>query len=135
MKIEEIILYDGLCIFCNKWVYFIIKHDKNKVFKFAPIQSNKGKSILKKIGANIENMDTIYVIKANGLYTKFKASSYALYSVNKYFIFLYSLNFIFPKKFLDFFYDVLGSRRYKIFGKYASCPLPDSNIKDRFIDN
>ena len=36
---EKIILYDGVCILCNKWVNFIIKHDKNKTFKFSPLQS------------------------------------------------------------------------------------------------
>ena len=135
MNKDDIILYDGVCIFCNKWVSFIINNDKNKKFRFAPIQSKFAKHIVKKIGANSETIDTIFVIRSDIFYTKFKASTYALYSVNKYFIFMYLLNFILPKIFLDFFYDLVGSKRYKIFGKYDTCPLPDAKIKDRFIDD
>lgn len=134
MKKHDIILYDGVCVFCNKWVSFIIKNDKNKKFKFASIQSNFAKNILEEIGASRKCIDTIFVLKSDVFFTKFRASTYALYRVNKLFIFAYSLNFIFPKIFLDFFYDLFGSNRYKIFGKYETCPLPDPKIKDRFLD-
>ncbi len=135
MKIEDVILYDGVCILCNKWVSFIIRNDKNKRFKFAPIQSKFASKIINEFGGDTKNIDTIFLIKSNEVYTKFQASTYALYSVNKIFIFIYALNMILPKALLDFFYDFVGSRRYKIFGKFNSCPLPDPKIKDRFIND
>ena len=102
-KDNKIILYDGVCVLCNKWVNFIIKNDKNEVFKFSPLQSKTSKKILKSFKIPNENIDTIYILKDGEIFTKFKASTYALYNVNKVFIFLYFLNFIFPKFFLDFF--------------------------------
>ena len=135
MNKANIILYDGVCILCNKWVSYIIKNDKKKRFKFAPIQSKIAKNIICEIGGSSEIIDTIFLIKSDKFYTKFQASTYALYSVNKIFILLYALNLIFPKKFLDFFYDIVGSRRYQIFGMHDTCPLPDAETKDRFIND
>ena len=134
MKKEDIILYDGVCILCNKWVSYIIKNDKQKRFKFASIQSKVAQNILKKLDQDFEKIDTIFLIKSNKIYTKFKASTYALYSINKIFLFIYFFNFVLPKSFLDFFYDFIGSRRYRFFGKYESCPIPDEKIKERFLD-
>ena len=45
----KIILFDGVCNFCNSTVNFILKRDKDKVFHFAPLQSEKGKELISKI--------------------------------------------------------------------------------------
>ena len=134
-KDNKIILYDGVCVLCNKWVNFIIKNDKNEIFKFSPLQSKTSKKILKSFKIPNDNFDTIYIIKDGEIFTKFKASTYALYNVNKVFIFLYFLNFIFPKFFLDFFYDFVGSKRYRLFGKLENCPVPHPSIKKRFLND
>ena len=69
MKIEDVILYDGVCILCNKWVSFIIRNDKNKRFKFAPIQSKFASKIINEFGGDTKNIDTIFLIKSNEVYT------------------------------------------------------------------
>ena len=42
----SIILFDGVCNLCNNVVSFLIKYDKNNVFKFAAIQTNAGENII-----------------------------------------------------------------------------------------
>ena len=56
---KKIILYDGVCNLCNSAVQFIIKHDKKDVFRFVPLQSNLGLSILKHLGIDTSKIDSI----------------------------------------------------------------------------
>ena len=129
-------------VFLMEYVYyaiivkFVIKNDKKK-FKFANLQSSFAKDQLSKKSIKIDphNLSSIYVInKKKEVFSKYKASTYVLKEVNKLFLVIYSLNYILPKKIVDFFYDTIGSRRYKIFGKYDQCLLPDEEIKERFIN-
>jgi len=136
-KKYELVLFDGVCVLCNNWVKFVIKNDKRQKFKFANLQSSFAKNELKikNIEIDLSNLSSIYVIKNNGeVLSKYKASTYVLKETNKLFLIIYMLNFILPKKLLNFFYDFIGLRRYKIFGKYDYCMLPDETIKDRFIN-
>ena len=134
---SELVFFDGVCVLCNNWVKFVIKNDKKKKFKFANLQSSFAKDQLSKKNIKIEpnNLSSIYVInKKKEIFSKYKASTYVLKEVNKLFLVIYSLNYILPKKIVDFFYDAIGSRRYKMFGKYDQCLLPDEEIKERFIN-
>ena len=136
-KKYELVLFDGVCVLCNNWVKFVIKNDKRQKFKFANLQSSFAKNELKikNIEIDLSNLSSIYVIKNNGeVLSKYKASTYVLKETNKLFLIIYMLNFILPKKIVNFFYDFIGLRRYKIFGKYDYCMLPDETIKDRFIN-
>ena len=125
-----IILFDSKCKLCNFWVNYVIKRDNQKLFKFCSLQSDLAKKILK---ANKILLDTIYVVCEKKIYTKFYASSFVLYKVNKFFILLFILNYLLPKKLLNFFYDLVGKNRYKLFGSYSECLVPSKNIKDRFL--
>ena len=42
---SSIVLFDGVCNFCNGAVNFIIRHDKRAIFKFAPLQRDTGKDL------------------------------------------------------------------------------------------
>ena len=132
----DLVLYDGVCVFCNYWVNYIIKNDKKNQFRFSQIQSNYSKKILneKNITVDINSLDSIYVItKKNKVLCKYKASTYVLKEVNKIFLILYFFNSIMPKKILNFFYDFVGARRYKIFGKYDECIIPNKEITFKVI--
>jgi predicted DCC family thiol-disulfide oxidoreductase YuxK len=136
-KKYELVFFDGVCVLCNNWVKFVIKNDKKRKFIFANLQSLFAKKQLgiKNIDIDQSNLASIYVVKSNGeVLSKYKASTYVLKEINKLFLAIYVLNFILPKKIVNFFYDFIGSRRYKIFGKYDHCMLPDEHIKDRFIN-
>ena len=77
-----------------------------KKFKFANLQSSFAKDQLSKKNIKIEpnNLSSIYVInKKKEIFSKYKASTYVLKEVNKLFLVIYSLNYILPKKIIDFF--------------------------------
>ncbi len=134
-NLNNVILFDGVCNLCNNWVSFIINFDKKKKFKFCFLQSTLGKKILKDIGKNTEYYDSIYLIKKGKVYSKYFASTYVMANSLKPFYILFFLNFIIPKIILNFFYDIVGKNRYKIFGRKKKCIAPNKQIKDRFLDD
>ena len=62
-KNKEIVLFDGVCNLCDSSVQYIIKHDKNDVFRFVSLQSELGQEITKHIGVSIAKVDSIILYK------------------------------------------------------------------------
>lgn len=134
MTAEEnnpILLFDGICNFCNGWVNFIIRKDKKKKFRFASIQSESGKKLLKQYELP-ENGETAVLIYNGKAHIKSTAGIHVLYHLGG----LYSLWFafiIFPAYVRDFYYDIIAKNRYKWWGKMDSCMIPTQEIKERFL--
>jgi predicted DCC family thiol-disulfide oxidoreductase YuxK len=127
-----IILFDGVCNFCNSSVQFIIKRDPTGYFKFASLQSETGQQLLKKYGVSKE-IDSLIVIEKQSVYIK---SSAALQISRKLTGFwgLFSILRVFPPLFRDYLYDLVAKNRYNWFGNSDSCMLPTAEMKKRFLD-
>ena len=128
----EIILFDGVCNFCNASINFVIDHDPEKHFKFAALQSEIGQQILTQFHLNIKAFDSVILLKNNQLYQKSEAAleiTKHLSGVWKYL----SIFKILPVFFLNFFYDIVAKNRYKIFGKSDSCRMPTPELRERFL--
>src|SRR5699024_11786081 len=67
MKLNAIVLFDGECLFCNKSVQFIIKHDPNAYFSFASLQSSPGKNLKEQYNIP-ESLDSLILIENNRYY-------------------------------------------------------------------
>ncbi len=132
---KKIILFDGVCNLCNTMVNFVIEHDQKDAFRFVPLQSEIGQSILKKIGLFDKNIDSI-VLYEEGVAYFYKAP--AALEIAKglggiYSFFAVILN-IFPDFILNFGYDFVAKNRYKWFGKKDACMLPTPELKEKFLD-
>ena len=46
-KYERLILFDGVCNWCNAWVSVMIAHDPARQFKFGTLQSEQAQRILR----------------------------------------------------------------------------------------
>ena len=126
-----ILLFDGICNYCNSWVNFIIKHDKKKKISFASLQSEAGKKILKQYNVPQES-DSVVLIYNDKVYLKSTAGLHALFHVGG----IYALPFafiIFPEYVRDFYYDIIARNRYKWWGKQNECVIPNEETKDRFL--
>jgi predicted DCC family thiol-disulfide oxidoreductase YuxK len=128
---EQIILFDGVCNFCNGSVNFLIKRDPNGIFKFAPLQSEIGQQLITKNNITGE-IDSIILVKENIVYIKSDALIEIIKELKWYWKMLIIVKII-PKKFRDLLYDLIANNRYKWFGKRDSCMIPDENVKSRFI--
>ncbi|MCK4864563.1 MAG: thiol-disulfide oxidoreductase DCC family protein [Gammaproteobacteria bacterium] len=120
---DKLILFDGICKLCNAWCRFIIRYDKNHIFKLASMQSEKGQAILKNLELPTEHFETMLYIEHNIIYEK----SNAFIKIVKHLPLPIKLLFllkIIPGLFRDFIYDRIALNRYKMFGEYNKCTLP-----------
>ena len=133
-KEKKIILFDCVCNLCNDSVIKVIKHDKKNIFLFTALQSDAGQKILKEIGIDTAEMDSVILYIPNKAY--YKKSSAALRIMNE-FGSSWKLTQVFrilPAAFNDFFYDIISRNRYKWFGKKESCMIPTPELEAKFLD-
>jgi predicted DCC family thiol-disulfide oxidoreductase YuxK len=125
------VFYDGDCVLCSKTVIFLLKVDKKKRLKFAPLSGTTSESL--SIGISASNQSTV-VFYHHG--TLFYRSSAALKIANQLpFPWpLLSIFFLIPAFFRDYIYNVIGRNRYKWFGKNETCFVKHPNFEDRFLD-
>ncbi|MEA5459090.1 thiol-disulfide oxidoreductase DCC family protein [Arcicella sp. LKC2W] len=128
----QIILFDGVCNFCNASINFIIDHDPEKHFKFAPLQSDFGQKILGQFNKNTEDFDSVILLKNNQLYQKSEAALEITKHLSGFWKYL-TIFRILPTFVLNFFYDIIATNRYLIFGKSDSCRMPTPDLKERFL--
>lgn len=130
---QKIILFDGVCNFCNFWVNFILDRDKKDLFKFAALQSKLGNEILKKFNMDNSNLESVILIDGESVYSKSTAALKIAKELSGPVKILYPL-LILPKFLRDFFYDLIAKNRYKIFGKKEVCRIPTEEEKVKFLD-
>ena len=128
----NIILFDGVCNFCDRTVKLIIKHDKADKFHFAQLQSDFAKELLLKQGLNQNELSSVILIEGDRVYTKSDAVIRIAYQLSGWpTIFSYS-NWV-PKTIRNFIYDLIATYRYRLFGKQDNCIIPDKKIQDKFL--
>ena len=128
---NPILLFDGVCNYCNRWVNFIIRHDKKKKFRFAALQSEAGKKLLKQYNIT-EDADSAVLIYLGKVYLKSSTGLHILYHLGG----IYSLAFVFiivPAYIRDYYYDIIARNRYKWWGKRNECMIPSQDVKERFL--
>ncbi|TDJ53248.1 MAG: thiol-disulfide oxidoreductase DCC family protein [Ignavibacteria bacterium] len=133
MQNHHIILFDGVCNFCNYWVNFIIDRDKDDIFRFAALQSEAGQKLLNKFNLKAEDFNTFILIEGEIYFTKSTAALMIARKLNFPFKVLYYFIFI-PKFLRDLIYSLIATNRYKFFGKRDICRIPSENEKEKFLD-
>lgn len=128
----NIILFDGVCNFCDRTVKLIIKHDKADKFHFAQLQSDFAKELLLKHGLDHNELSSVLLIEGDQVYTKSDAVIRIARQLSGWpTIFSYS-NWV-PKTIRNFIYDLIATYRYRLFGKQDNCIIPDKKIQDKFL--
>lgn len=129
---NPVILFDGVCNFCNAIVNFIIRQDKQKVFRFATLQSNAGKKLLVQNGFPDDYCKTFLLITKTHVY-KSSTAGLKLYGILPWYWKWTQLFWIVPRFIRDGVYEFISENRYKWFGKKTRCMIPDENVKSRFL--
>ena len=132
MDNSSIILFDGVCNFCNAGANFIIKHDKKKVFRFAALQSEAGQKLLQQYALPKEGFDSFILIDNRKVYKK-SSAGLRVYGKLPWYWKWTQLGWIAPKFIRDAVYNFIASNRYKWFGKKDHCMVPTPDIRSRFL--
>jgi len=141
---HPIILYDGVCGLCNRLNQFVLRHDREGIFRFASLQSPLAARILALHGANPQDLDTVYVVLNHDLTKEAQADERLLPRSDAVIYVLKRLGGIWrllglylqlvPRFLRDWEYRVIARKRYRAFGRFETCPLPSAETRDRFLD-
>ena len=131
-KFMPIILFDGVCNFCNRTVNIIIEHDKDAYFKLAASQSNAGLNMLQKFDLDQKASGSVILIDNEKVYTKTDAVIQIAIHLKGWPRLFTGLKII-PKPIRDFAYDVIAKNRYALFGKRETCRVPEASERNRFL--
>ena len=130
---NSIILFDGVCNFCNYWVNFIIKRDPKKRFRFASLQSETAKKLLSNYRQDSQQLDTVILIENGKIYSHSTAALRISRKLSCAWPLLYGL-IIFPRFIRDWEYRFVAKRRYAWFGRSETCRIPSPEERDLFLD-
>jgi predicted DCC family thiol-disulfide oxidoreductase YuxK len=137
---NPILLYDGVCGLCNRAVQFVLKRDREDRFRFAALQSNFAADGLHRNGVSPQQLDTIYVLLDRGepgerLLVRSDAAVFVLQTVGGIWQVIGALLRVLPRWLRDPGYNLIARNRYQVFGKYATCPLPQEQDRHKFLDS
>jgi predicted DCC family thiol-disulfide oxidoreductase YuxK len=136
---NRIILYDGVCGLCNRFVQFVLKRDSHDRFRFASLQSAFAKAILSRHAADPKDLDTMYAVlnyqqPGEKLAARSDAVIAILTDLGDFWRGLGVALAILPKWLRDWGYGLIARNRYRIFGKYDQCLLPQERYRHKFLD-
>ncbi len=134
---HTLILYDGVCALCNWMVKFLLRRDRRNKFYFAPLQSDVARAVLKRHGLDCEKLDTVCLTSDYGeaserVMTKSAGVLYAATRLGGVWR-LSAVGLVVPRALRDAVYDLIARHRYRWFGNYKTCPLPEPRYRDKFL--
>lgn len=120
---DQIVLFDGICNLCNGAVKFIMKNDKSKLFTYAPLQSERGKRLMREHGLPENRFDTIIYMRGKEHYELSSAVLEILKDLGGGWKIFYAFILV-PPFIRNFIYRIIAGIRYRVFGKTDHCVVP-----------
>jgi len=143
---HPIVLYDGECGLCNRLVHFVLKKDRDGIFRFASLQSGLAERVLSRHQMSPSDLDTFYVVTDfdasgpqgvphnEGLLARSDAVIFIVRELGGTWRVAGGLFGFLPRTVRDWVYRWVARRRYRFFGRYKACPLPSQANRGRFLD-
>ncbi|MDB5653508.1 MAG: hypothetical protein JWQ94_1121 [Tardiphaga sp.] len=128
---DDVILYDGVCLFCSHWIRFVAARDHGR-FRFTAIQSDYGRRLAGHLGIDAADPDTNAVIHGGVAHFKSDGALTVLSQLPGWRC-VRMLRAL-PRGLRDPVYHLIARNRYRIFGRSDVCMIPDAAIRARLIE-
>jgi len=132
MSHHHLIIFDGVCLFCNGAINFIIKRDPGEQFLFVPLQSPAAKYLIEQHQAEKVGFDTFLLIKNGRCFYRTNAAFEISRDLSGGW-FLWRIFRVIPRPVRDCFYRLFARNRYRLFGRIDQCMVPSTALKSRFL--
>lgn len=130
IKENIIVIYDGMCGFCDSSIQFILDNEPSEKLRFVAFQSEIGQLLVAKFKMET-TLDSIILIENQKYFKKSKAIFRILKYVNSRLSYLQYLNLL-PTKLIDFGYDIIAKYRYKLVAQ--KCRLLSEKERGYFLN-
>lgn len=131
MTEQHIVVFDGVCNFCNGAVNFIIARDTHNKFVFTPMQSDFGKKLVEQYSITNVGVDTFLLVKNQKCHIWTDAALEITKDLSGFW-FMFNLLRVIPRPVRDFFYRLFARNRYTLFGKSEHCMIPTKELRSKF---
>jgi predicted DCC family thiol-disulfide oxidoreductase YuxK len=131
-RVHDVILFDGVCNLCNGFINFVIDHDPDAYYRFAPLQWAQAESLLDECAFESPDLDSIVLLEKGVCYSKSSAVLRILGHLKSPLRYLKYVRFL-PAWMRDPFYDLVARNRYRWFGRRETCRMPTPEITARFL--
>ena len=129
---DDVILYDGVCVFCSRWARFVASRDVAARYRFTAIQSPYGTRLAQAFGIDPNDPDTNAVVHGGIAYFKSDGALTVLSHLPRWR--WTRVLFLVPKPLRDAVYNLVARNRYRIFGKFDACFVPDADMRARVVE-
>lgn len=129
---DRVVLFDGVCKLCNGWAKFLIRHDRERLFKLCSVQSAEGQAILEWFGLPTDHFDTMGYVEGGELFVRSDAVLRIVARLPAPWRWSAWLR-VLPRGLRDWGYDRIALNRYRLFGRYDTCLLPSADHNGRFL--
>ena len=129
---QNLILFDGVCNFCNSAVQMVIEIDRQKIFKFAAIQSELGQQLYRQHGLDPIDIQTLMLVDGERVLTKSDAVLEVLARLDGGWQLLAGFRAM-PQPLRDWAYSEFACQRFVLFGRRDTCMVPTPELQERFI--
>jgi predicted DCC family thiol-disulfide oxidoreductase YuxK len=130
---HPVILFDGLCNFCDSSVQFVIKHDKKRLFRFAALQSEFGQGVLTQFGLPTKELNSFILLQDGKIHTKSSGGLRVFMQFGGAWQLL-GVFLLVPAFIRNWVYDWIARNRYKWFGKKEACMIPSPEVRALFYN-
>lgn len=129
-----VIVFDGVCLLCSRWVRFLLKHDRAERYRFASMQSDGGRALLLEHGLDPDSPLSFLLVDDGRGYTDTDAIARVLRGLQRRrWRWLGGAVRLMPRRLRDPAYRFVARHRYRIFGQSRSCFLPTPEQRARFM--
>ena len=127
-----VVLFDGVCNFCNATINFVIEHDRASYFKFAPLQSEIGERLMAEHGIDRVETDSVILVEDGKAYTHSDAALRIARRLDGIWSWVYTFRIV-PRFIRDAAYRLFAKNRYRLFGRQDACMMPTPEVRARFL--
>lgn len=132
-----VMLYDGVCGFCNAVVQTVLEHDRRGTLRFAALQSEYGQAVTAR-HVELSGVDSVVWLATSAagderVFVRCEAAAQlAAYLGGPWRLLLAA--YVVPRPIRDGLYDLMARYRYRLFGRYDRCLVPSAAARARFLD-
>ncbi len=130
---SAVIVSDGVCALCNRWVRFLLRFDRRGRYRFAAMQGERGSALLRSHGLDPQDPASFLLLDAQGAWTDTDAILRVLAGLGGAWRLSGVLRMV-PRRWRDAAYRMLARNRYRWFGRHDACHLPAPEQAARFLD-
>jgi predicted DCC family thiol-disulfide oxidoreductase YuxK len=128
----HIVLYDGVCGLCSRSVRFLIRRDRDRRLRFAPLQGDTAAGLRARFPEIPETLESVVLVDGDRVYLRSKAFLYTARFLTRPWRWAWHLRWL-PAFVLDLGYRLIARVRYRIWGEHDACEIPAPKERDRFL--